>query len=74
MITLAQTEANRRNASCSTGPRSAQGKANARLNAIKHGLRAEQLVLPTEDPEEFREHSADWYDDWKPATAEAVAL
>jgi hypothetical protein len=69
MTTLAQTEANRRNASCSTGPRSAQGKSSSRLNAIKHGLRAEQVVLPTEDPDEFNEHSADWYDDWKPATA-----
>jgi hypothetical protein len=69
MTTLAQTEANRRNASRSTGPLTTQGKANSRLNAIKHGLRAEQVVLPTEDPDEFRMHCEDWNDDWKPTTA-----
>jgi hypothetical protein len=69
MTTLAQAEANQRNARHSTGPRSPQGKVNSRLNAVKHGLRAEQIVLPTEDPDEFREHSDDWHDDWKPATA-----
>jgi hypothetical protein len=69
MTTLAQTEANRRNASRSTGPRSAQGKESSRFNATRHGLRAEQIVLPTEDPDEFRLHCADWVDDWKPATA-----
>jgi hypothetical protein len=69
MTTLAQTEANRRNGSRSTGPRSTQGKESSRLNAIKHGLRAEQVVLPTEDPDEFRIHSEDWHDDWKPTTA-----
>lgn len=30
--------ANRSNAQCSTGPRSSEGKARARLNALKHGL------------------------------------
>jgi hypothetical protein len=69
MTTLAQTEANQRNASRSTGPRSPQGKANSRLNAIKHGLRAEQVVLPTEDADEFRMHCMDWDEDWKPTTA-----
>jgi hypothetical protein len=33
-----KVEANRRNALKSTGPRTAQGKANSRKNAVKHGL------------------------------------
>lgn len=36
-VTPRMLEANRRNARRSTGPRSPQGKAKARLNAIKHG-------------------------------------
>jgi hypothetical protein len=34
-------EANRRNARRSTGPRSAEGKARSRLNAVSHGLAAQ---------------------------------
>jgi hypothetical protein len=37
---------NRRNAQHATGPRSPQGKGISRRNALKHGLRAEALVLP----------------------------
>jgi len=42
-----KAEANRRNASKSTGPRTAQGKAWSRLNALKHGVLASQAVLTT---------------------------
>jgi hypothetical protein len=48
-----QVEANRRNAAKSTGPKTAQGKQVVRMNALKHGLRAERVVIPGEDPEEF---------------------
>ena len=37
--------ANRRNASKSTGPRSAGGKSWSRLNALKHGILASQAVI-----------------------------
>jgi hypothetical protein len=40
MASPAQIAANRRNATRSTGPRSATGKARSRGNALKHGLRA----------------------------------
>jgi hypothetical protein len=33
-----QIEANRRNARKSTGPKTRVGKANSKLNAIKHGI------------------------------------
>jgi len=42
-----KAEANRRNASKSTGPRTAQGKSWSRLNALKHGILASQVVIAT---------------------------
>src|SRR5271170_3339321 len=39
--------ANRRNASRSTGPRTAQGKSWSRRNALKHGILASQAVIST---------------------------
>jgi hypothetical protein len=37
----------------STGPKSTKGKARASLNALKHGLLAKDIVLPSEDEQEF---------------------
>jgi hypothetical protein len=53
MASVAQIQANRSNAQKSTGPRTAEGKATASRNAVKHGLLAEQVVIHGEDPEEF---------------------
>jgi hypothetical protein len=49
-----QITANRRNALKSTGPQTRSGKAASRMNALKHGLTAEQVVLFDEDVEEFQ--------------------
>jgi len=38
VITPARRAANRRNAQQSTGPRTARGKAQARLNGLRHGF------------------------------------
>ncbi len=53
MATRRQIEANRQNAQKSTGPRTRTGKAAAKLNSLKHGLLAEQPVLPDEDGAAF---------------------
>lgn len=53
MITNAKDVANRQNALKSTGPRSAAGKARSARNALKHGLTAQQVVMPDEDPAAF---------------------
>ena len=58
MATKRQTEANRRNAARSTGPKTDEGKQASRLDAIKHGLLADMAFVPTldrrEDWEQFR--------------------
>jgi hypothetical protein len=59
---------NRANASRSTGPRTDAGKARVRLNALKHGFRAADLILPTEDAAQFDAFRQAWHDDWKPCT------
>lgn len=45
---------NRRNARKSTGPKTAQGKAWSRLNALKHGILASQAVITTVEGREER--------------------
>jgi hypothetical protein len=56
MTTVAQTEANKRNAALSTGPKTPQGKARSRSNAIRHGLRSELPVLPGERLKEWEQY------------------
>ena len=68
MASQKQIDANRINARKSTGPRSPEGKAASKRNRLTHGIRAEEHVLPGEDPAEFRRFVDDWADDWKPAT------
>jgi hypothetical protein len=50
-----RAEANRRNALRSTGPKTPEGKAAVRLNALKHGLLSREILLPGEDEEALRE-------------------
>jgi hypothetical protein len=49
-----QTEANRRNALKSTGPKTDTGKDQSRCNAVRHGLTAETVVDVLEDPEDYK--------------------
>ena len=61
-ISEAMRAANRANAKASTGPRTAEGKRRARLNALKHGLSgktARTAVLPGEDAAAFTALEAD---------------
>jgi hypothetical protein len=53
MATPAQITANQANARKSTGPRSVEGKSASRFNALKHGIDAQSIVIPGEDPEEY---------------------
>jgi hypothetical protein len=66
MISQKQLAANRRNALKSTGPKTPEGKAVVRLNALRHGLRSRSLLLPGENIEELRQLCADLEADWQP--------
>jgi hypothetical protein len=66
MATLKQIDANRRNALRSTGPRTPEGKAAVSMNALKHGLRARTVVLPSENAEEFHQLCDDLEAEWQP--------
>ncbi len=55
MTSQKQTEANRRNALKSTGPKTPEGKAIVSTNAVKHGLRAQHTVIDGESWTEFNE-------------------
>jgi hypothetical protein len=59
-------EANRRNARKSTGPNTAKGKQISRKNAIKHGLRARELLTPDEEPSDFESFCGDALRDLAP--------
>lgn len=61
MATSAQIQANRRNALRSTGPRSVEGKAVSRCNALKTGIQAKLQVIPGEDPAELEQLAADYH-------------
>jgi len=51
-VSLKKIEANRKNAKKSTGPRTARGKAASRFNALRHGVLAQQVVIPAAEGEE----------------------
>jgi hypothetical protein len=59
MATAAQIAANRRNALKSTGPRTAAGKAVSSRIGLRHGLTSRRLVVPGEDPRDFKRFRAE---------------
>jgi hypothetical protein len=70
MASPAQITANRANAQKSTGPRSSEGKAASRFNALKHGIDAQSVVLPGEDPAAYDALAQSYYASLQPLTPE----
>src|SRR5919112_5011094 len=50
----------------SGGPRTEEGKARIRYNALKHGMRSKSALLPGENPEEYYDLKARMQAEWKP--------
>jgi len=69
MASLRQIRANQLNALQSTGPRTDEGKAVARRNALRHGLAGTGLVLPEDEAEAVNERWAQWHSSLKPDDA-----
>src|SRR4051794_38797462 len=55
MSSARKAAANRQNALKSTGPKTPDGNAAVRLNALRHGLLSEEILLPGEEEEALRE-------------------
>jgi hypothetical protein len=58
MTSLRQIISNRQNALRSTGPKTAEGKRRSSQNAMRHGLTAETVIEPIEDPDDYRAFQA----------------
>jgi len=71
MSTLRQIEANRRNSQKSTGPTSVTGKAASSMNALKSGIHAKSLVLPSEKLADLEQLMEDYYQRHQPDSPEA---
>ena len=67
MTTKIQIEANRRNATKSTGPRTPKGKAHSSRNALKHGLLAEQVIIVGENVNELSDLEQRLTAEYRPA-------
>ncbi len=66
MATPAQIAANIANSKKSTGPRTPEGKARARDNALKHVLFATTLLIKGEDPEAYHALVDDLVEEFEP--------
>src|SRR4029077_15497181 len=65
---------NKANAQKSTGPRTAAGKQRASLNAWRHGLTGQTVVLPSEDQSAYQRHSQSFLDEYRPKGATETQL
>lgn len=73
-ISLAKLEANRRNATKSTGPRTGGGKTIVAKNALKHGLLAKQVILPDENKGDFEALRSGVFEQYAPVQAVETML
>jgi hypothetical protein len=69
MTSEKQARANRRNALKSTGPKTPEGKAAVRHNALGHGLLSRDILLPGEDKDALRELGEHVWDELQPVGA-----
>ncbi len=70
----ARIRANRENAKRSTGPKTEEGKAQSRRNALKHGLAGAGVVLPDKDAAEVERRTAVYAGELMPVGEVEMAL
>jgi hypothetical protein len=65
---------NRANAQRSTGPKTEAGKKQSSLNALRHGLTGQIVVMPTEDLHAYQLHLKSFNDEYTPKGATEANL
>jgi hypothetical protein len=73
-LTTDRAEINRANAQHSTGPKTEAGKQRSSLNALRHGLTGQIVVMPTEDLEAYQCHLKSFTDEYTPKGATEANL
>ena len=68
-MTPTRTETNRENAQHSTGPKTPEGKKKSALNALRHGLTGQVVVMPTEDLVLYQSHLNTFEEEYEPKGA-----
>src|SRR5712692_10089935 len=58
---------NRQNAAHSTGPVTPEGKRRSSLNALRHGLTGQTVLLPEDDMTAYQKASREFYAELKPS-------
>src|SRR5580692_1374136 len=65
---------NRANSQHSTGPKTPDGKQRSSLNALRHGLTGQIVVMPTEDLHAYQLHLKSFTDEYNPKGATEANL
>jgi len=68
-IEINRAEINKANAQHSTGPKTEAGKQRSSLNALRHGLTGQIVVMPTEDLQAYQSHLASFTGEYHPQGA-----
>ncbi len=74
MSTPNRVEINRANSQHSTGPKTEAGKKQSSLNALRHGLTGQIVVMPTEDLEAYQLHLKSFTGEYRPQGATEAHL
>jgi len=69
-----RAETNRENAKKSTGPRTVAGKQRSSLNALRHGLTGQTVVLPSDDLVAYERHCKGFFNQYQPKNPTEVQL
>jgi hypothetical protein len=69
-----RNQTNKENAKHSTGPKTKAGKQRSSLNALRHGLTGQLVVMPTEDLEAYQRHLKSFADEYHPKGATEAHL
>ncbi|WZO98588.1 hypothetical protein EP7_000168 [Isosphaeraceae bacterium EP7] len=73
-VSQRRIDANRRNATRSTGPRTEAGKAQSRRNSLIHGLAGDGIVVPEHEAQAARERAEQWNSSLRPMNAFEMGL